>query len=44
MENIFIIKPPINPKKKPELIDIIGPPGNEKVKKQIEIIKYNKKE
>ena len=44
IDSIFIIKPPKKPKKKPELIKIIIPPGNDKVKKQIEIRKYNKKE
>ena len=44
IENIFIKKPSTKPKKKPELIKIIIPPGNESVKKEIEIIKYNKKE
>ena len=45
---IFKKKPPIKPKKKPELSKIIIPPGNEKVKYNVEIIKnkqmkkYNK--
>ena len=42
--NIFNKKPTRKPKKNPELIKIIIPPGSESVKKQIEIIKYNKKE
>ena len=44
IDNIFIKKPPKKPKKNPELIKIIMPPGNERVKKQIEIMKYNRKE
>ena len=44
IENIFIKKPSRKPKKNPELIKIIIPPGSESVKKQIEIIEYNKKE
>jgi len=36
IEKILIINPGINPKKNPEPISIIGPPGNEKVKKIIE--------
>jgi hypothetical protein len=41
---MLIIKPSKKPKKNPELIKIIIPPGNDRVKKQIEIMKYNKKE
>jgi hypothetical protein len=36
---IFKKKPQIKPKKKPELSKIIIPPGNEKVKNNVEIIK-----
>tara|TARA_B100001173_G_C15538618_1_gene358661 strand:- start:198 stop:386 length:189 start_codon:yes stop_codon:yes gene_type:complete len=44
IDSIFIKKPSKKPKKNPELIKIIIPPGNDKVKKQIEIMKYNKNE
>jgi hypothetical protein len=36
---IFKKNPPIKPKKNPELSRIIIPPGNEKVKYNVEIIK-----
>ena len=38
--SIFIIKPIRIPKKNPELINTIMPPGNESAKKKIEMIKY----
>ncbi len=40
IERIFIMKPSIKPKKNPDPIRIIIPPGKDKVKKQIEMIKY----
>jgi hypothetical protein len=41
---IFKKNPPIKPKKNPELSNIIIPPGNEKVKNNVEIIKNKQKE
>ena len=41
---IFKKKPPIKPKKKPELTEMTTPPGNEKVKYNVEIIKNKKNE
>ena len=41
---IFKKKPQIKPKKKPELSKIITPPGNEKVKYNVEIIKNKQNE
>tara|TARA_B100000579_G_C22156298_1_gene543203 strand:+ start:139 stop:279 length:141 start_codon:yes stop_codon:yes gene_type:complete len=40
MASIFIIKPITMPKKNPELINTIMPPGNESAKKKIEMKKY----
>jgi hypothetical protein len=41
---IFKKNPPIKPKKKPELSKMIIPPGNEKVKYNVEIIKNKQNE
>jgi hypothetical protein len=41
---IFKKNPPIKPKKNPELSKKIIPPGNEKVKYNVEIIKNKKNE
>ena len=40
IEKILIKNPPIKPKKNPEPTSIIIPPGNDKIKKQMERIKY----
>ena len=44
IEMIFKKNPPIKPKKNPELSKIITPPGNEKVKYNVEIIKNKQNE
>ena len=41
---IFKKNPTIKPKKKPELSKIIIPPGNEKIKNNVEIIKNKQNE